>query len=348
MAIVLHFKAAMSHAKRPYLPKNAILGIAILAAALAPLTSTAGPTVPAKGTLPDMSAFWRDPGDVSSLDLYYGVGGKKDLPKGPFTFVKEDRKGTSVKFTVRDSNGVKWKAKVGGEAGAETAASRLVWAAGYYVDEDYFLPELKVENLPVLHRGEKFVSEGGVVHNVRMERDEKNLGHWTWKEGPFTGTRPWNGLRVMMALTNCWDLKLINNGTRVIDGKTVYLVTDLGASFGATGFSLRFDGAKGNLSDYEHSKFITKVTPEYVDFETPDRPLWARLTTLPQFFSMIQVPWFGQHIPIEDAHWIGQILSGLTDDQIKSAFRGSGFSEEETRGFSSVVERRISQLASLR
>ena len=50
-----------------------------------------------------------------------------------------------------------WKVKLGDETKAETAATRLVWAAGYYTDEDYYLPELRVDNLPALERGGKFV-----------------------------------------------------------------------------------------------------------------------------------------------------------------------------------------------
>ena len=36
---------------------------------------------------------------------------------------------------------MKWRVKLGVEARPETVASRLVWAVGYYANEDYFLPE---------------------------------------------------------------------------------------------------------------------------------------------------------------------------------------------------------------
>ena len=52
------------------------------------------------------------------------------------------------------------------------------------------------------------------MHNARLKRylegEEKN-GTWKWKDNPFTGTREFNGLRVMMALINNWDLKDVNN-----------------------------------------------------------------------------------------------------------------------------------------
>ena len=41
--------------------------------------------------------------------------------------------------------------------------------------------------------------------------DEKKSGTWSWHHNPFVGTREFNGLRVMMALLNNWDLKDENN-----------------------------------------------------------------------------------------------------------------------------------------
>src|SRR5215467_2691803 len=100
--------------------------------------------------------LWREPADISSRNLLYGSGGRAHQPAGAFTFVEEDRQGSNPKFDVRDENGVKWKVKLGPEASPEVVATRLVWAVGYYANEDYFLPELHVENMPHLKRGQKF------------------------------------------------------------------------------------------------------------------------------------------------------------------------------------------------
>ena len=82
-----------------------------------------------------------DPGDPTTLDLYYGAGGKdmRPDPNGTFTFVEEDMQQTQPKFDVMDAQGGSGGVKLGEEPQAETAATRLVWAAGYFVDEDYFL-----------------------------------------------------------------------------------------------------------------------------------------------------------------------------------------------------------------
>src|SRR5205823_6272753 len=92
----------------------------------------------------------------------------------------------------------------------ETVASRLVWAVGYYTNEDYFLPVLRVRNVPRLQRGQNLVSPDGSIKNLRLKRylkGEKKIALWRWHRNPFVGTRELNGLRVMMALINNWTLK---------------------------------------------------------------------------------------------------------------------------------------------
>ena len=64
----------------------------------------------------------------------------------------------------------------------ETAATRLVWAAGYFVDEDYYVDELKVEGLPKLHRGQQYVSADGMVRGARLERKSQRRQE-TWESG---------------------------------------------------------------------------------------------------------------------------------------------------------------------
>ena len=251
----------------------------------------------------------------------------------------------------RDADGVKWKLKLGEEARPETAASRLVWAAGYFADEEYFLPDLVLKNMPAnLHRGEKFVEPNGLAHNARLKRyieGEEKFGNWKWKENPFTGTRELNGLRVMMALINNWDLKDANNTIYDHDGNQIYLVSDLGATFGSTGRSVTRADSKGNLDVYADSKFIAKITPMFVDFNVPSRPALIHVFELPEFASRINMEWIGKDIPIDDARWIGKILAGLSPQQIQAAFGAAGFSPKEVAGFSATVESRIAELNKL-
>lgn len=296
------------------------------------------------------AVLWREPTDIASRDLFYGPGGKAHVPLGPFTFQEEDTAGTSPKFDVVDEAGVKWRVKMGSEARPETVASRFVWAVGYLANEDYFVSVLKVEHLPRLRRGSNLVSPDNSVHNVRLKRhlaDEKKVGIWSWAKDPFTGTREWYGLRVLMAVMNNWDLKDVNNSvyqTRGEPAEERYVVSDLGASFGPTGLSL---APKGDLSAYCNSKWINKISPEFVDFNVPSGPAVTRFFNVYEMQRRLNMRWLGHHIPRKDARWMGDLLARLSPQQIRDAFRAGGYSVDEVEQLSTVVERRIGELEKL-
>jgi hypothetical protein len=299
--------------------------------------------------------LWRTPDDITSRNLYYGPGGKEHQPHGTFTFTKEDLDGTSPKFLVRDQDGVKWKVKLGSEARPETVASRLTWAIGYFANEDYFVSSIQVQNLPPhLHRGQKWVSLDGSVANVRLKRylkGEEKAGNWEWSQSPFAGTRELNGLRALMALLNNWDLTDENNAMydEGSEGapQLVFMVSDLGSTFGAGRLTWPLSRARGNLSTYRHSRFITKATPDYVDFQTPARASFFFLATPREFAHKLQLRWIGRRIPRADAKWLGQLLARLSPEQIRDAFRAAGYSAQQVEGFATAVESRISELQAL-
>lgn len=296
---------------------------------------------------PDQSpVLWTDRGDIRTLDLIGGAGGREHQPAGKFTFVKEDMGGTSPKFILRDEQGVRWKAKLGQEVKSETAATRLVWAAGYFTDEDYYLPELQVDNMPKLKRGSQFVSADGTVQSVRMERylkGQKKEGHWSWFKNPFTGTKELNGLRIMMALINNWDLKEVNNAVYQEKGERPrYVVSDLGATFGETGSPLT--RSKSNPQDYSKSEFIQKVTPDHVDFFLSSRPFFLAAIDIPNYAMRTHMQAVVKNIPLADAIWLGKLLQPLSDDQIRDCFRAAGYSDKDVELNATVVKQRIRDL----
>ena len=89
--------------------------------------------------------LWRDPGNVSSRDLFHGAGGRAMRPDTRrLTFIEEEEGGYSKKYRVRDGRGRVWVAKVGKEAQPETAATRLLWAAGYLPEITYLAPRATI------------------------------------------------------------------------------------------------------------------------------------------------------------------------------------------------------------
>lgn len=226
--------------------------------ALAAPPRTAKEKPAALAEAPGQAVLWTDPADIQSRNLFYGPGGSAHVPHGPFTFDKEDLAGTNPKFVVTDRDGMKWKVKLGIEARPETVASRLVWAVGYRANEDYFVSDLQVRGMPArLHRGQKMLASDGSVPNVRLKRmDEKKAGEWGWRQDAFAGTREWFGLRTLMAVINNWDLKDENNAIYPEGGHRIYMISDLGASFGCSNRCWPRDEAKGDLEKYRQSGFI--------------------------------------------------------------------------------------------
>jgi hypothetical protein len=295
------------------------------------------------------AVIWRDVGDISALDLVAGSGGREFKPSGTFTFVKEDKGGASPKFEVVDGQGVNWKVKLGEEAKSETAATRLLWAAGYFTDESYYLPELKVKGMPKLKRGSEFVSKDGVARGVRLERTphgQKKIGTWSWSKSPFLGTKEMNGLRVMMAMINNWDLKDLNNAIYEVPGEAPhYAVSDLGATFGKTGGV--GSRTKSRLDDYSESVFIDEVNAEEIDLTIKSRPFFLLAADPYHYLKLSSRANVGKGIPRADAKWLGQLLGQLSMEQLRDCFRAAGYSPMEVEGFAKVVAGRIADLNKL-
>ncbi len=297
--------------------------------------------------------FWTDPGDIRSKDLFYGPGGKQGVPKEPFEYVEEDRGGTTPKFEVKDASGEKWKGKLGVESQPETVASRIMWALGFASNIDYLFSQATVPGAAAHQkRGHELIGPGDIVHNVRFQKRPdgwKKAADWSWGERRFRGRRDFNGLRVMMAVLNNWDLKDDNN--MILEEKghpehVLYGVTDLGASFGKAGHGYNGNESKNNLRAYEKHKFIGKVTDRYVDFNFPAAPNFVHfiLFEYPLYFGQWKIHWVGRHIPIEDVRWAAGLLGQLTPEQIRDAFRAANYTPEDRERFARALEKRIAEL----
>ncbi|WP_109485170.1 hypothetical protein [Occallatibacter savannae] len=295
-------------------------------------------------------ALWHDPGKIAELDLLNGQGGKDKRPVAPFKFESEDMHGTNPKFNVRDASGTKWRVKLGDEARPEVTASRLLWAVGYFVNDDYVLESAKVDGLQ-LTRGANMAPDGNVV-DARFERKpeaRKKIGTWRWKDNPFNGTKEFNGLRVMMAVMNNWDLKDENNAVYEDrdSGRDLFLTSDVGATFGTNGLSWSKSRSKGDVDTFRKSKFITHKTEAEVDFGTPAAPMPLEAANVKVYKMRRDLEWIGKKIPIADARWMGSLLKQLSHQQLVDAFRAGQFPEEDTQRYVEVVESRIKELAEL-
>ena len=278
------------------------------------------------------AVLWREPADVAALDLFAGPGGEEMRPQAPFTFIKEEKGGYSKKYRVRDAKGRVWVAKIGKEAQPETAVTRLVWAAGYMPEITYLAPRATIEGK-------------GAFENVRFEARPENVerfGEWRWASNPFSGKRELQGLKILMAMVENWDLKDDNNRILAVSGaggtELHYVVSDLGATIGKTGgqsgpisFIRQVKGTRNAPADYASDKFIEGVEAGRVRFSFDGKNKEIM-----------------QDVTVADAQWLAGILSRLTDRQIADAFRAANYTDEEVRLLTSSVRARIDQLAAVK
>lgn len=263
--------------------------------------------------------------EIESLDLMAGPGGKEMRPDvRRLRLLKEEKGGWSKKYRVRDANGREWVAKLGKEAQSETAAVRLVWAAGYESEISYLVPRVTIPGK-------------GTFTNVRFEARPKNvkrLDEWTWKKNPFAGTRELQGLKVLMALINNWDLKDENNVVLHASGELRYVISDLGATFGkggGLGPLWKLTRSRNNPEDYADSgNLINEVEDGYVEVK----------------YVGVNKGIFDK-IGVEDARWIGEHLARLSDEQLSDAFRAANYTPEEIRMLAGTVRERINELVNL-
>lgn len=305
---------------------------------------------------PRRNVLWIDPGNISARDLTHGPGAPHLRPVAPFTFLKEDKDGESPKFDVRDARGVKWSVKLGPEAQAETVATRLVWSVGYFAEEAYYFRSARIEKLPKLSRGMEYIAENNILVGARFEPRREQLergSSWDWADNPFLDTRELSGLKVLMILLNNYDATTANNRimypSRSGRREARYYVSDLGATLGRTG-GLGGKRTKNNLEDFLSTRFVMGIEDGAVEFDYDTRP--SRLGHLsilypPYYRGEVKKEKVMRGIPVAHARWIGSLLSQLTDDQLRDAFRAADYGDEIIEGYVRAFRDRINQLTRL-
>ena len=313
----------MNHAKRLR------IAIFVFVALLIPSIETGLAKSKKKPAPTGTPILWRKPNDISSRDLFLGPGGtsmRPDLRR--IKFIKEEKGGYSKKYRVRDGSGREWVVKIGKEAQSETSAIRLLWGVGYITEVNYLVPRVTIPGK-------------GTFSNVRFEARPDawdRVGEWKWKRNPFVSTPEYQGLKIMMALINNWDLKDSNNVIVQIPtnrgNELRYIISDLGATFGhasTTPIFWRITRSRNNPNNYAKSEFLEKVKGNRVvlHFGGKNRGLMKDIT-------------------VDDAIWMGTWLAQLSDQQVKDAFRAANYSPAQVDMLARTVRVRTSELLSLR
>jgi hypothetical protein len=288
--------------------------------------------------------IWESPGDVGALDLALGSGSSEPHP--PFTFVQELKSGVNPKVKVKDAAGRSWAVKWGDEAHAEVLASRLAWAAGYFVVPCYFLPSGRIEGARHLERAGRYIGKNGEFTGGGFQAWDDGLlkESWSWNDNPFRtespGSRELNGLKIIMMLTSNWDVKDArdvargsNNGVheekRAEGTRYHYFVFDWGSSMGRW-------GGYGNHSKWDYKGYAGQ-TPEFVRGVRDGKIEWGYSAA--QYTGDIE-----NGISVGDVTWLMQYLGKLTDDQLRAAADAAGATPAEATSYTSSIRDRIDQL----
>jgi hypothetical protein len=273
------------------------------------------------------ATLWKDPGNLRTKDVFYGQWGaaRAPLTDAVYTFVEQKHTGTNPGMTVRDPEGREWSVKqippgaLDLEPEVEVTLSRLLSAIGYYQPPQYFLPQFTLKDAWGSH-----IEVGG---RFRLkDKSLKEIGHWSWAQNPFIGSRPYNGLLVLMMMFNSTDLKEDNNsiyeyrnGDRV---ERWFAVRDLGSALGDT---RRLGPYKGNADAFEQEPYIIGVTRNRVQFA----------------YTGYYERYVRNRISPDDVVWTSRLLGSLTEKQWRDAFQAGGYDEEIAGRFIGKLREKI-------
>ena len=290
--------------------------------------------------------IWRDPGDVSKLDLSGGPGGRDGAPTPPFRFIEEHLTGSQPCLSVRDARGLRWRVKWGPEVNAETLATRLAWAAGYFAETTYFVAEGRVEDARDLQRASACLDSDGQFLEARFELEEEGVvkhfdeHSWAWNDNPFVATRELNGLKIVMMWLSNWDAKDVRDvargsNTAIFEypmhsgfSEARYLIIDWGGAFGRWGSVVRRGRWDCQAFAEESELFVSGVDAEFVRFG----------------YTGQRTADIAEGIRVSDARWLLTTLDRLSEPQIADAVRASGGTPEEVTIFARALRTRLDRL----
>ena len=277
--------------------------------------------------LVQIEELWERPDDIDQCDLFYGPWGREHAPvaDGPYRFAKPKTSGVNPGMTVTDRRGREWSVKQashdpdrGDEGPVEVVVSRILSAVGYHQPPVYYVKSFTLED-PFGSR----IEPGG---RFRLDHPSlKNRGTWSWQQNPFVGTKPYQGLLVILMMFNSSDIKNSNNTLYELRGETgprrLFVVRDIGMALGNTG---RFTPRRGDPDLFEQEPFISHVENGVVTFNYSgwhQELLRGRITT-------------------SDVVWAGELLSRLSTQQWHDAFRAGGYDRPTaTRYIQSVLSK---------
>ena len=275
------------------------------------------------------ASLWVEPTNLPARDLLYGPWGRGEAPdpNAIYTLVERKHTGVNLGLTVTDPKGREWSVKqpypgnVDSEAPVEVVLSRVLSAVGYHQPPIYYVPAFTLKD--------EFGTRTEPGGRFRLKHESlKEEGAWKWEENPFIGSRPYQGLIVMLMMFNSTDLKNTNNSLyehkRGDAVERWFVVRDVGAALGDTnGLAPR----KNHPASFERQPFILGVDGRWVNFAYDG---WYR--------NLVR-----DRITPADVVWASNLLGRLNEGQWADAFRAAGYEPHVADRFIRALRARIQQ-----
>jgi hypothetical protein len=209
------------------------------------------------------------------------------------------------------------------EGPVEVALSRVISALGYYQPPVYYLPSF------VMRDADGKGTHTEVGGRFRLHEPElKQTGNWSWDDPLVKGSRPYNGLLVMLLAFSSWDFKESNNCIYQVqrNGRTEtwYVVRDLGGALGSEG---RLRATRNDIGKFEQQGFIRGISDGYVEFE----------------YGGKRGDLYRQRIDTADVRWAVGLLASLDERQWRDAFRAGGYSPQLSERFILKIKANIAE-----
>jgi len=277
-----------------------------------------------------IEALWQQPSNISTQDAFYGPWGRASAPDpaAPYRFIRVKRSGVEPGMTVVDSLSREWSVKQplhdvhSTEERVEVVLSRVLSAVGYHQPPVYFLPSFTL--------ADTFGTRHEPGGRFRLNHPDLKPGAaWSWARNPFVGTRPHQGLLVILIMFNSADLKTANNAVyeHLTPSGSVerwYVVRGLGAALGTTS---RFGATRGEADQFAALPFLTGMSGDNVRFGYTGR-----------FDNLIR-----DRITAADVRWACGLLTQLSAAQWYDAFRAGGYDRAAADPFIRRLREKIAE-----
>jgi hypothetical protein len=269
------------------------------------------------------------------VDAYYGPWGAEAAPAPAveYRFVKPKTSGVNPGMTVIDPGGRKWSVKQaphddrGDEGPIEVVVSRILSLAGYHQPPVYYLPSFTL--VDTFGRRREPGGRFRLSHPAFKERET-----WSWQNNPFIGSRPYQGLLVILMLLNSSDLRDTNNSIFELrhddgTGELRYVVRDLGTALGGTS---RYQRRRGDLELFERLPFATGLRDGYVVFD--NYAGWGQ-------------DLFRGRITGADVEWACQRLDDIRLLEWRDAFRAGHYAEATALRYIARIRQKVGEARAL-